>query len=315
MLPLLIAACLNVQPAVHLSDAPRSAHLMPAMLMTQEQVENAPVDSLTMAQLQAEDYRLSSPPSLVAPIVMLSAGAAVLLFAGLATYGCFSAADHASGLDAVFWVLLGFITGAVSVAGGVVATVGGILLPTKISQRDGYEARQAQVRARMEAIRAGQVAEPPIPPGEDPRAQTEMLRLEAERPGLGLPIAFMAVGAPVAAYGVYYYATSSSISTTGGGTATTPLALGIALIVAGIALEGVGIWQLISRLQTRAELDEKIFHIQHGAPPPGGNDVVVPPPPALPGDVAPPPPPPPPVPPSGASLPPLPVQFAFSFRF
>jgi hypothetical protein len=172
--------------------------------------------------------------------------------------------------------------------------IGAVLLATKSAQRSGYEERRALVRARMEAIATGQAVEPQPAPGETPQAQAELLHEEAEKPGFGLPIGLMIGGGAVGTYGVFIF-TSKTTSSSGSGQ-VSPTVLGIGAIVLACALEGIGIWQLISRVNERAEIDAKAK--KNFAPPPPG-----------PGDVPPPPPPP------SAQLPAAPLFAAWAWNF
>jgi hypothetical protein len=320
-----VALCAVVEPAVHVTSAPHAARLIPATYMTPEQLENAPVESLTLPQLQSEASRLSDPPTIAGPVAMIAAGGGAALIFGTLTYLAISSLDRPQDpISAVFLALGGIITGIVSIAGAAVATVGGILLPGKMVQRDAYADRLTKVHARMDAVAAGQVLPPPPDPAETAQAQggyapdgsvrmrPEVARLENEKPGLGFPIAFMGSGAGAALLGVSYYTSNSRSGSCAG--CINPLYIAIALITAGVALAGIGTWQLISRLQQRGEIDEKIRAIEDQYPPENAPPGYAPPPPpgSQPPDMVPPPPPPPP---PGASLPPLPLQFSFAFRF
>jgi hypothetical protein len=320
MLTLLAATlCTAIEPAIHVTTAPHAARLIPAVMMTEDQLENAPVESLTLPQLHSEATRLSEPPTIAGPVAMISAGGGASLIFGALTYLCISALDRPQDpVSAILLAFAGIITGAVTIAGAAVATVGGILLPGKMVQRDAYADRLTKVHARMDAIAAGQVVPPPPDPAEMAQAASvapmrpEAARLENEKPGLGFPIAFMGSGAGATLLGIGYYTSSSGTPCTG---CISPLYIAIGLIVAGVAMAGIGTWQLISRLQQRSEIDEKIRAIEDQYPPEGSPPGSLPPPPppgSMPPDMAPPPPPPPP---PGASLPPLPVQFAFAFHF
>lgn len=308
-------------PAAHdafwITSAPRHAgFLKPAMVLTAEQLENAPVEELSMRQLLAEDTRLSSPPTILPAALMLGIGGGVFLGAGILTYACFNSATRATGLDGLGWIFLGLLTGIVTIGGGVVAIVGGVLLPTKLSQRDAYARRQAQVQERMAMIRSGQAQEPPqallpegVPMAEGP-AQSEVLRLEDTKPGLGLPIGLMSGGAAALAAGAYYWLNLRSFtgSSTPSGSA---LVLPIGLVVAGIAMEGLGTFFLISRLQTRSEIDDQIRDVQQNGPQ-GPEPMTPPPAPPLPGDG---PMPPPPPPPSASAVPALPLFVSWGWSF
>jgi hypothetical protein len=308
-----------IEPAIHVTTAPHAARLIPAVMMTEEQVQNAAVDSLTLPQLHSEAVRLSDPPTIAGPVAMISAGGAVSLIFGALTYLSISALDRPQDpISGILLVFAGIITGAVTIAGAAVATVGGILLPGKMVERDAYADRLTKVHARMDAIAAGQVVPPQPDAAEVAQAASvvpvrpEVRKLEDEKPGLGFPIAFMGSGAGATLLGISYYTSSSSTPCTG---CISPLYIAIGLIVAGVALAGIGTWQLISRLQQRSEIDEKIRAIEDQYPPdsaPPGSYPPPPPPGSTPPDMVPPPPPPPP---PGASLPPLPVQFAFAFHF
>ncbi|MFT3841403.1 MAG: hypothetical protein QM723_30715 [Myxococcaceae bacterium] len=297
MLPaLLLSLVASSDPGViHLDTTPHRARLLYVTLMTQEQLESAPVEMLSMPQLQAENARLSNPPSLGPPAGMLGGGVALLVLGILGTWGCIEGANHAHGWDGLGWAFLGVITAAVGVVGAVLAIVGSVLLGTRSGQRSDYEARRIQVQTRMQQISAGQVQEPAPAPGETPQAQAELLHEEAEKPGYGLPIGLMIGGGVVGTYGIFAFTATSSTTTTGSSSSTlSPTALGIGAIVIALALEGVGIWQLISRMNERAEIDAKAK--QRYAP-------------QAPIDVPPPPPPP------SAQLPGAPVFAAWAWKF
>ncbi|HET7755946.1 MAG TPA: hypothetical protein VFK87_01690 [Steroidobacteraceae bacterium] len=304
-----VVLCTVVEPALHVTTAPHAARLFPGALLTQEQIEAAPVEALTVPQLNSEAARLADPPSLAAPIAMLAGGGGASLIFGTLTYLAFASLDRNQNnpIGAVLIAFAGLITGVIAAAGAVCAVIGGIILPAKMVQRDGYADRLTQVHARLAAVNAGQV----VPPAPDPREPTpvrsDVARLEDSKPGLGFPIAFMSGGAGAALVGISYYTSNSSGGSCSG--CISPLYLAIGLFVAAVAMEGIGVWQLISRLQQRSEIDEKIRAIEDQNP-----GEVPPPPDGMPPqpDMVPPPPPPPP---PGASLPPLPLQFSFAFRF
>jgi hypothetical protein len=243
---------------------------------------------------------------LIPSVTLISVGAGALLFGVITTWLLINAANHATGWDGLGDALLAIVTIAIGIAGGIMGIVGGVMLPGKLIQRDEYAARQVEVRRQIAAIQAGQVAEPAPQVGETPRVQAEVLRVEDERPGLGLPIGLMCAGLLVGTYGVYNWANlSSNHASTSSSGGISPQALSIGAVVVGLALEGIGAWLLISRLQTRAEIDDKLKELQQ--PTPGA-----PPPPPLDQDVTPPPPPPPP---SAQLLPPAPLFAAWAFHF
>lgn len=303
--PMLTVFVLHATPAFWVTNAPRHAHLLqPVALLTEEQVQSAPVEALTLKQLYAESARLDSPPSIVPPVVMLGVGGGISLVGGVLSYLCILATQRSSGWATLGWVFLDIIVVAVTVAGAVVGIIGGALLPGTLYERDRYAERQALVRERIAAIRSGQAQEPYTPPEQaTPQAALELRKREEQRPGLGLPIALMASGAPVALLGGFYWASEGSRSSTSG---VPPIAIAIGLLTVGVAMEGLGIFFLISRLQQRAEIDAQIEQLQQRGVP-----ETVPPP--TPDDVPPPAPPPPP--PSVQSMPPAPLFFAYGWSF
>src|SRR5437763_1320714 len=76
---LVVALCSSA-----LTDAPRSAHLLSrGALLTQEQIEESPVELLTYRQLLGEEKRLADPPSVVGPAVLLGVGGGMALLGGI----------------------------------------------------------------------------------------------------------------------------------------------------------------------------------------------------------------------------------------
>ncbi len=316
MLPAL-ALCLALASgpsSVGLASAPRHAHLVFVSALTSEQIAEAPLDSLSLAQLRQEDARLADAPSITGPIVMISAGGAMLTFGIIATYLLFNAISGA-GIAGIFFALFGIVTAAIGIAGAVLGITGGILLPNRLAQRDQYAQRRAAVQARMAAIASGAVSEPAQArdAAESEHLQNELNQLELERPSLGLPIGLLAGGTGAVLYGVYYWSTLSS----SGSTSTGTTALWIGAIVAGLIADGIGTWLLIDRLRTRADIDDKVRSLQG----PSVSPQVPAPPQPGPGPEEVPPggepvaPPPPPLPPSAQQLPPPPIFFALAWRF
>lgn len=137
----------------------------------------------------------------------------------------------------------------------------------------------------------------------DPRSLFELTRdyqrLQDDRPGLGFPIAFMAIGTAVVALDVAIILLSlASVSAF----TLSSLALVVAMGVIGAAFLTTGIIVFPFRLKKRAEIDKQLEELallirqrEREAPPPV--------PPAY--DLPPPPPPPPP-PPVGREAGPLP---------
>jgi hypothetical protein len=293
MLAPLLAAALAAAPA----------YLHRVTLLTQEQVEAAPVEDLTLKQLYAENARLDSPPTLGPSTVMIAAGGGAAIGFGLLSWLAITATSRSRGWDTLGWVFIDIITIAITAAGAIVAIIGAAMLPGRIYERDRYAQRQAEVRSRISALRSGQAQEPYVPELETPAAVTALTKLEDERPGLGLPIALMSSGAGVGLLGAYYWATARPTSSG----SVSPVAIGLALICAGVVMEGFGIFSLILRINQRSEVDARIDELQrNGAQP-------VPPLPPPPMDAPPPLPPPPP--PSVQLQTPAPVLFSYAWTF
>jgi hypothetical protein len=98
---------------------------------------------------------------------------------------------------------------------------------------------------------------------EDPGLARAFHAIERERRGYGMPIGLMIAGAGSLAGGVI-------LSRSGQGAAG--LGVLISGIVAAAALEGLGIWQLVSRFSANRELDRRVrelrLHEEQVAPPP-----------------------------------------------
>ena len=311
---LTLAFALSAEPGgIHLEPTPRRARIVFAALMTSEQIADSPVERLSLSQLRIEEHRLVDPPTIVLPVVLMCVGGTGLVGGGLSAYYLFSQIPN-SGIGGIFLAIFGIFAAAIAIVGGVGLVAGIILLPQRLDARAAYLERSVAVRARISAIEAGSVTAPPEPDapygGPAGQLQTDLNRLEEQRPGLGLPIGLMAGGGGLGLYATYYWLGGASGGSTNNSTLT---AVGVGGIVAGLAMIGLGIYFLIDRLNTRSELDAKIRELRDGEAPGLGPP---PPPQQVPpgGDVVPPPPPPPP-PPQAYTLPPPPVFALMTFQF
>ena len=84
--------------------------------------------------------------------------------------------------------------------------------------------------------------------------KAEYARLETTRPGLGLPITLVCVGAGSIAYGAFFFL---SLSSTPGGSGAFGYLFG-ALLVGGAAMLIPGVWIWWNRKQERAESGERM---------------------------------------------------------
>src|SRR4051794_2293641 len=108
---LVAVMCTMAEPALHVASSPRSAHLIRVALLSPEQIENAPVESLTLPQLQVESARLAEAPSIAPPVALLAAGGGAFFVFGTLTYLCFTANTRSDPLGAIFLAFLGVLTG------------------------------------------------------------------------------------------------------------------------------------------------------------------------------------------------------------
>ena len=256
--------------------------------LTPHEISNAEVDTLNVSQLENEDWRLSDKPSYAGWATMLGIGVPVAAAGTVFSYLAIDATNRAWGWSRLAWYVIDFFAVVVAVAGYGLTIGGGVMLPITAWRRGKYEARQALVRARLAAIESGQLEAPPEPDLELARWELKVTRLQARRPGLGLPIGLMGGGLGAGVYGAYQLASR----TVPGSDGVFTLAVGIAFICAGVALEGVGAYFLIDRLRQRQEIDRELAGLLDAPP----------------AEQLPPPPPPP-----ASRLPSAPVFFSYTW--
>jgi len=144
--------------------------------LSPEEIESAPVESLTLQELHSEAARLDDLPSLAPSTVLLGVGGGVSAGSGLLLYFAILATESARSWDALGWVFVDVVLAAVTVAGVAMGIVGGALLPGRIMMRDRYAERQEKVKQRIAEVEALQPpppawAPPPPPPPPPPSVQ------------------------------------------------------------------------------------------------------------------------------------------------
>ena len=252
---------------------------------TQAEIEVAPVSLLTPYELQREAQRLEKPPSLAAPVVGLAVGGGVFVAGFAGAVGVFAAGSPHGGIDpglgSINHVIFGSFLGAIAGTGLVMALIAGAFLPWAIAQRKSDAARKAEVDARLARL------EPPASPSSWVEARSKVHALESERPGLLLPVTLIAGGTVPLIVGVATYSASLK------DVSQSAIALSVSCLIIGLALEGIGVQQLLARIRDRAQLDETLQTLE-----PAPADAL----PALPES-------------RRFALPPVPVQLAFGGRF
>ncbi len=320
---LLALTCVaNGADGLRVPAPPDGLHLGQNRLVSPAEIESAPVESLAPLQLVAEERRLLSPPSLALWIVMLSGGAVAAGVGALGTYVMVLEFNAKRNTYSAPFILLGAVfAAAMGIAGLTLGTLGGIILGVQSARRTAYRQRLSAVRARLDALgdappsvgvpvppTGGSPTDPAALPPGDPaiRTQRELFGLEAQRPGLLLPIALLAVGVTAGAGLVVTCLPSSGrpcIFTSGGSDSTV---IGVGAVALIVTLAALGTWQLVVRLGERRDIDAKIEALRHGAAAPPSAD---------PAEALPPPPPPPVLPPGAENLPPLPIYVGYAARF
>jgi hypothetical protein len=241
--------------------------------LTAHEVKIAPVWLLSRAQLEEEDRRLSDGPWLTHSVAAVAVGGGLALGTGIGDW--ILLAQLRRGGDnpgPAFGVIILSVFGA---TGAVMALIGGGYLPWVIGTKKANAERQAEGRARLATVRE---APPPAPaPAE---TFTRLRALEDERPGYLLPVTLTAAGTVPLLVGLVSYLSLSRNAS------SESYAISIALMVGGLALEGLGLGLLVSAIRARADLDEEIRALE-----------------------------PPPLPPTVTALPPVPNHFALGGRF
>jgi len=211
--------------------------MLAALLLLAAEVD---VDQLTVDELLVEETRLSHPPSMTPPAIMIGLG----LVVGAAGFTVLALnTKNATGVGS-----LGFLSQFVGVLGGItgvmastIVVTGMLIMPFRATEREEGGLRLERVRERLALT--GRV---PYEREVVRRAQLEIL--ERAKPGSGPATAFIVGGAIALAAGILSAAFVNN--------PRQLMSAGIAEIVAGSATLGVGIWQAIAREQERDAIDQ-----------------------------------------------------------